>query len=106
MSVMASWTKPIVRTVHAKPWLGSIWAAMAEKTMPPVADPMVMSPRARALYLSKYVPARATVGAKTDPKPTPTHTAWERKMCQYSVERLSMNMPRMYRRLPPAKTTR
>ena len=55
----------------------------------PVAD----AASARDRLVTKYELMTDNGGIKTIPRPTPVHSPWARKICQYSVQRLVMKVP-------------
>lgn len=88
------------RTAHGNPTRGiKYWIAAGNTTLPnpvPVAD--IAS--ADDLLVKKYELMTDSGGMKMTPSPKPVHKPCAKKICQYSVHRLVMKVPKTTRNEP------
>ncbi len=88
------------RTAHGNPTRGiKYWIAAGNTTLPnPV--PVAEIARADDLLFKKYELITDSGGMKITPSPNPVHNPCARKICQYSVHKLVMNVPNTTRNDP------
>jgi hypothetical protein len=72
--------------------------------MPPVLVPVAAVVTAKTRRGIKYVEINVTLGNHMRPCPRPIQSPWARKICQYSVARLVMKVPKPSRTAPAATT--
>lgn len=87
-------TKAAHRTAQGKPTCGMRYCTMDGNTRLPKDVPVAAMASANALFFLKYELAVVTEGMKASPSPSPVQTPCARKICQYSLARLIMNVPR------------
>lgn len=106
MTEVARAIKPITRIVQGNPIRGSSACATRGKVMPPVALPVRTRAIAIARCFEKYVVTTARQGQTSIPSAIPTATPCARKICQYSVAKDVIKIPRICTAEPIIKRAR
>jgi hypothetical protein len=77
------------------------WIVAGNITLP-IPVPIAAMASASALFLLKYELITVRGGMNMMPRPRPTQTPWARKICQYRVAILVINVPKTTMNEPPA----
>jgi hypothetical protein len=95
-------TKAETLTAQPNPTLGMRYWIVAGNITLPMPVPVAAIAIASALFLLKYELITVSGGMNMMPSPSPVQTPCARKICQYCVATLVMNVPKMTMNEPAA----